>query len=1120
MSVNLNVESAQFRRFLALCAISFTLFVTYGSLVPFEGRDYSLAQAIDMFAGINYLQLGVNSRADWIANALIYLPVGYFWCGYLRMKGAGLASQITVVAGLLILIVSVEFLQIFVAPRTVSLNDLIAESIGLVLGYGLWTCTGAKFIQIVSSIQSQGRIALPHLLILYLVFYLLFALFPYDFYISLNELTQGFSKRSISIFTIPDGNTGLRYVILRIVDLMVAVPVGLLVCRAKLIRNQWQLVLVFVPALLVIELLQVFMETGTVLLFAVVLKTAGLLLGWQMEARYPITNWLPNQAGLLKILTILMLPYFFFVALYKGWNFSGGTSFSHALGTLAETNFLPFYYHYYVTEVRALISLLIQTAMVAPLGCYLYFYDSQRSRHFTFASLALLGAVFALVFELGALFLSGLRPDPTNLLIAAFSVYASYYFTGLIYRSLTILDEPLKPLDSARAQGELHHQNQNQKQLQLAPPSDDHQSEHFSGPAEAGFVRPLLLGKCLSMIFAVLLITYCLNYPLLNWLFLIGLLITFSLLWRWPGSWLILLPMGIPLLDLYVISGRFFLTELDALILLILAINYWRGHYEFQSMKKDPWFNLILLGLVFSYLFSLAQVLMPWPSVEVNSFNSFYSPFNGLRITKSLMWSLLLLPLLEFQFVRNPKAIEQFAWGMLAGFLLLSMVILLERSLFANLLDFLWNFYRVKGSFSSMHTGGAHIDAYLVMALPFVAIPFFKKSSPHRVLAALMLLGLGLYVVFVTYSRAPFAVTFFLSLMMLGGFLITSGRGFQKRMVVALVLIFGSLSMYWLSLPFLYETVLSQRLVDSERDTGSRMSHWKTAISLVKNRDGSLFWGNGPGSFPYHLFIEHSLVGKNIAVHDLMQEKENYFLRMSSGDNIYTNQYVNVNPKQKYILKFRARSHGTSGSLLLPLCQKWIMESFRCVTSSFDISTNGQWRDYQKQLSMEKLSPTYEMSNWIIQRPIVLSVFSSGVKQFLDIDDIHLLDGQGKNILRNGGFEHGKDRWYFEADNHMLWHTKNIFVNLYHDFGLVGLALILVLTGLLVFRLIILIWRGQQLAVIFLASICGFYGIGLIGSLFDVPQLSLLFYLLLFNSAKLWQNRDMVSRSTVIKSEQ
>ena len=62
--------------------LGYLFFVIYGSLVPLQYKARPLADAWLAFQHIPFLQLGVESRADWIANGVLYVPVA-FLTGYL-----------------------------------------------------------------------------------------------------------------------------------------------------------------------------------------------------------------------------------------------------------------------------------------------------------------------------------------------------------------------------------------------------------------------------------------------------------------------------------------------------------------------------------------------------------------------------------------------------------------------------------------------------------------------------------------------------------------------------------------------------------------------------------------------------------------------------------------------------------------------------------------------------------------------------------------------------------------------------------------------------------------------------------------------------------------------------
>ena len=62
-------------------------FVVYGSLLPFEPRPPPTAGAWEAFLRLPYLELGVASRADWVANLLLYIPLGFLIVGSAQGRG-------------------------------------------------------------------------------------------------------------------------------------------------------------------------------------------------------------------------------------------------------------------------------------------------------------------------------------------------------------------------------------------------------------------------------------------------------------------------------------------------------------------------------------------------------------------------------------------------------------------------------------------------------------------------------------------------------------------------------------------------------------------------------------------------------------------------------------------------------------------------------------------------------------------------------------------------------------------------------------------------------------------------------------------------------------------------
>lgn len=110
------------------------------------------------------------------------------------------------------------------------------------------------------------------------------------------------------------------------------------------------------------------------------------------------------------------------------------------------------------------------------------------------------------------------------------------------------------------------------------------------------------------------------------------------------------------------------------------------------------------------------------------------------------------------------------------------------------------------------------------------------------------------------------------------------------------------------------------------------------------------------------------------------------------------------------------------------------------------------------------------------------------------VDDLRLTDAEGRELLRNGGFDAGSDYWFIKTHEHLSWHVKQLALQIYFEQGLVGLTLFTVLTLMTFAHL----WRGvlfgDGLTLAVLAGLAGFLAIGLVGSLFDAPRLTLMYF--------------------------
>src|SRR4029453_18939850 len=81
------------RSHLALMALGWTVFAVYGSLVPLKYQVVDFADAVERFRNLPPLWFGMGTRADWVANILLFIPLTFLWMGALACD-RGWASRL------------------------------------------------------------------------------------------------------------------------------------------------------------------------------------------------------------------------------------------------------------------------------------------------------------------------------------------------------------------------------------------------------------------------------------------------------------------------------------------------------------------------------------------------------------------------------------------------------------------------------------------------------------------------------------------------------------------------------------------------------------------------------------------------------------------------------------------------------------------------------------------------------------------------------------------------------------------------------------------------------------------------------------------------------------------
>jgi len=604
-----------------------------------------------------------------------------------------------------------------------------------------------------------------------------------------------------------------------------------------------------------------------------------------------------------------------------------------------------------------------------------------------------------------------------------------------------------------------------------------------------------LLQRFISLVLLGIITLTLVDFPIAkNWIGL-GLGAYALLLWRFPSAWLLIIPTLLPVLDFTPWSGRIFFGEFDLLILTTCAAGYWR---------KDPWIGslqfsrrtwLLILLLIIWQTYTTLNGLLPLQPIDANSFTSYYSQYNSLRIAKGFFFALMLLPLLGQAISQNRSITKLFTLGMLGGLVTAISAIIWERLLFTNLFDF-DTAYRTTGLFSGMATGGAAVDAHLAMSLPFITYVFlaWKKLGTKRL--GIILLAVTIYSLAVTFSRANYlAIALILSTLIPTWIYYRKHNAIKyfnsnKYLYLAFCIVILTLT------PVLGGKYLPSRISTIVQDFNVRITHWTDATNMMGDEWGNYVFGMGKGTFPQINFWSQSL-NKLPATLQHIDKAGNGFIRYGKSDkdgNLFLRQRFKIPEEEPYKLSINLRPRTNKQTrLLIEICERLIFQPFReCRWMGINTHANSnRWVNFNKTFSTSGLGDT----RWYGRRPVEIAILNRGLSEGIDIDNVQITTPSGKHLLHNSDFSSGLDHWTFYSGNHLAWHIKNIGVYIFFEGGWLGLACWLTLVLFLICRFITRLKDGDGFPILIFPAFAGLIAVGFFDSLFDEPKITLLFFI-------------------------
>lgn len=1043
--------------------LGWVVFVIYGSLLPLEFHAVPWDTAVNSFMHMPWLNLGLASRIDWLANALIYFPLGYLaTCA--AMAGTTSPGEQTRgvppwAAALLFFCLgsalawTVEFAQIFFPQRTVSLNDVLAECAGTAIGCVAGLLFGRPFVQLLARAMFAEAPPLVSLFWLYFLSYATLSLFPFDFSTASavfdQKLATGHAGWWLAPIHLGDSlRAGLQF----FGEALLAIPFGIALGRGPRSSRwpaAWFLGLGFG---VLIEVIQLFLLSTTSQGASALSRAFGFSAGAAISASTRSLN-LTLKSGTKGLLLMSCAAVWALVLGYlAGWGRTP-VSISGWWERAASLNYLPFYYHYYVGESRALTSLLQCLASYACVGVATGLLWA-RPRPVLSAGLA---ALIAFGLEGSKLILIGRHPDPTNVLIAAAAAWAAHRIVHRLRRQAPAASLSLPQMTN--------------KAPELAA---DQQAIALDTAVTAGNEQ------LAAMLATAVILVASYAAPGNHASTALALTAYVACVWCYPQTVLFLVPMSIGLTDVASYTGPRWLDTLDLAMLAtaILAFVHpsTRNPGIQESRRGLPMATWLLLGLVPGVLIGLSHLETIDPIALLTPLDLAW----GAMQSKGLMWAFVLTVFVQRSGISADRSGLMLGRGMviaLAGVVVLTVT---ERLAFVGPLDFSSD-YRAPGPFSAIALGGAFIECFLAAATPFAVVAAMRERRRWvRWSCAVLVMGAA-YATMITFSRGGQVV--FL-LMVCATVALLAMRRFNGRHLgqlrqdhwksVLLVAPVGVIAGVILLAPY-----AMSRFDTLGRDATGRLTHWKEGLAFGSSNTFATLFGNGMGSFGRQAYVLGD-PKERPGMFELIHAQGHHWLRSRPGSLSYLDQRVDVIPSEPLTVTARLRASQYSGIQVL-LCEKDLVQSRTCGAARLTVPADGQWHTVSEPITL----PFNPLAGWPA-RPLRLTLFSGGAGA-IEVDDLSMIDAQGQQRLRNGDFEDGPAHWMYSSDRHLTWHMKNLWLQVFFELGIVG---VIAHAGLLVAGL----WGARRAAgtqPYFLAAamaLLAFQGVGLIDSVIDSPR--------------------------------
>jgi VanZ family protein len=372
-----------------VCAIGAAVvaaLIIYGSLVPF---DLNTSPHLDLFVVLQRITFAPWTQVsviDLLVNVAVGLPLGFFLTGAWRSTGGHgrIPSAICVLAVACVsalLAVGVEALQEFSPTRDSSWNDVLAQTVGAIVGSLAWAVSGRNVVQWMRKLSDERELSTRaiRLLYLYLPIYLVLQLTAVDT-VRVAKLATKYAGGGVT--PIPSASQ-LESSFLVVRDLiangLLNVPIGTLAAIGWLWQGQrrrpgWAFLLGVAMAGL-LSVTQVLVGLGAVHVGSIIAATIGVGVGIAVTTRFP-SPWrgIPRDwLRVVRICVVLATAAWLLLLVGQAWYpFDFQLTSDVVNRRLTRVSLVPFVFYYWyasyvLSPLQAVHEGLLHFLMAVPL---------------------------------------------------------------------------------------------------------------------------------------------------------------------------------------------------------------------------------------------------------------------------------------------------------------------------------------------------------------------------------------------------------------------------------------------------------------------------------------------------------------------------------------------------------------------------------------------------------------------------------------------------------------------------------------------------------------------------------------------------------------------------------